>query len=609
MTRNLNDQTTHPAPPRLERFARGELDLKEIDEIQQHLAICDSCCHALEQIPDDSFLGLVRQAKPTFEHVVDNDGDANPTETALDVQDQTVFPPNDRATCEVPPELAGHPRYRILAKIGKGGMGDVYKAEHRLMHRTVALKVINHVLVNNPQAIERFRREVQAAASLTHPNIVSAYDAGQAGRAHFLAMEYVEGTDLAGIVKQRGPMSSEDACRLVRQAALGLDTAHQQGMIHRDIKPHNLMLATDGTLKILDFGLASLTADPVVGKGRKFLRGDLTTHSTVIGTPDYVAPEQADDAHGVDLRADIYGLGATFYFLLAGQPPFDDVAIKKWLEGNSRCEPQPIESLRGDLPEGLATVIHRMMAQDPNDRYERAMDVVHALEPYLAQSGKTGDIWEARPRDEKRRRDSGRSVSLAKWRMIAVTLVLVCSVVIAFLVVLKARTSGKPPQTRNPQAHTQAQTNQDLLDSSVEPTSISVAELSNTEYHATRIAASDQVTAVLDHEFAFDFRGGKFDSGVFIPLGINSLYGASLIKPESRGLRITIPKSQISTKQQMGFAPALEIHGDFDIAASYEILLTEANVTKPGTGPNLYLTCQGTRHSAGLRRTELRTRK
>ena len=198
---------------------------------------------------------------------------------------------------ELPAELQEHPRYRIVERIGSGGMGDVYRAEHRLMNRSVALKLINSQLVKHPLAVERFRREVQAAARLTHPNIVTAFDAEQAGDVHFLAMEFVEGTDLATVVQQRGALPVAEACDCILQAAEGLQHAHEKGMVHRDIKPHNLMLSPNGQVRILDFGLAGfatesaiLEVDTGVGTEGDTTPLHLTTFGSVMGTPDYIAP-------------------------------------------------------------------------------------------------------------------------------------------------------------------------------------------------------------------------------------------------------------------------------------------------------------------------------
>ena len=178
----------------------------------------------------------------------------------------------------LPPELVDHPRYRVVALIGAGGMGAVYKAEHRLMERTVALKVVNPAFIDNPAAVRRFQQEVKAAARLHHPNIVASHDADQAGSLHFLVMEYVEGRSLADYAQEKGPLPIPEACEYARQAALGLQHAHEHGLVHRDVKPHNLMRTPDGRIKILDFGLARLgqaaepRPEPSVADGRRRVR-------------------------------------------------------------------------------------------------------------------------------------------------------------------------------------------------------------------------------------------------------------------------------------------------------------------------------------------------
>ena len=602
----MNEPTTHPVSDRLVEFARGELELGEIEEIRKHLATCDSCCRALEQVPDDPLLVLVRQVRRASDEGVSGAG-----ETSLDSSDQLTIVTSDPLQVPIPVELVDHPRYRILQQIGQGGMGEVYKAEHRLMQRVVALKVINQILVNNQHAIERFRREVQAAASLSHPNIVSAYDAEQAGTVHFLAMEYVEGTDLARMVKERGPLPWEDACRLLRQAALGLDHAHQHGMIHRDIKPHNLMLAKDGTLKILDFGLASLAAEPVGGRATWPLAGGLTTHSTVIGTPDYISPEQADDAHAVDCRTDVYGLGATLYFLLTGQPPFNEASIRQWREGNERYAPLPIGSLRSDLPQGLAEAVGRMMAHDPSDRYDCALDVAHALEPYIGREAGEAEVSGGVLERENRPGLPESRAWISPWAVVVASLLVVALVATVGLLISRnsdsvrnARLSGPSMQPQPSIRPTTSLEPPSSFDKPVSPLPASVSKPPLTEYVTDRTVAKDPVTDPLGEEFVFNFRGKRFDTDIFVPLGINSLYGASLIRPEQRGLRIIVPKAQIAAKPRMGFAPALQILGDFDITAGYEILLPEARQAEPGIGPCLYICSEFTRCGASLRRTE-----
>jgi serine/threonine protein kinase len=297
----------------------------------------------------------------------------------------------------VPAELVGHPRYRVRRLIGRGGMGDVYEAEHRVMERSVALKVINHAYTANAAAVERFRREVRAAARLAHPNIVTAHDAEHAGDTLFLVTEYVEGVSLGRLVRERGPLPVAEACDYIRQAALGLQHAHERGMVHRDVKPENLMLTVRsdrihavvgtqpdesghyerGTVKILDFGLAVLTVE----------RGDgLTAEHAIMGTPEYMAPEQAENSHAADIRSDIYSLGCTLYVLLTGNVPYPaETPLLKILAHRDRPLPS-LRKARLDVPPELAAVVARMMAKKPKDRYQTPGEVAATLEPFTRVS-------------------------------------------------------------------------------------------------------------------------------------------------------------------------------------------------------------------------------
>ena len=283
----------------------------------------------------------------------------------------------------LPADLADHPRYRIVEQLGAGGMGVVYKAEHRLMERTVALKIISRGLVSDADAVERFRREVKAAARLSHPNIVTAHDAEQAGDTHFLVMEFVEGITLARLIEKRGVLPITYACHFLRQAALGLHHAHERGMVHRDVKPHNLMVTRKGQLKILDFGLARL-AGPAGGKATT---PDLTAADVVIGTPDFLAPEQARSAQSVDVRADLYSLGCTAYFLLTGRVPFPALTAIEKLYLHCKEEAEPVERLRPEVPPEVAAVVRKLMAKRPEDRYQTAAEVAVALAPFGRISG------------------------------------------------------------------------------------------------------------------------------------------------------------------------------------------------------------------------------
>jgi WD40 repeat protein len=362
--------TAHPAAEQLRAFGAGRLPPQDVAAVEEHLAGCDSCCRALEEGPADAFVERLSRAYAPL---------------AIATEGYVLGPPVELATTEgIPPELAQHPRYAVLGLLGQGGMGSVYLAEHRRMGRPVALKVIDPGLLRHDGALKRFQHEVRAAAQLHHAHIVAAYDADQAGDLHFLVMEYVEGQNLADYLAQRGPLEVAEACDVARQAALGLQHAHERGMVHRDIKPHNLMRVPSGQVKVLDFGLARLVAEPggAAAADRTATLLHLTGAGAVMGTADYIAPEQARDAHGADARADVYSLGCTLYHLLAGRPPFPEGTAAEKLNRHACEEPTPLAALRPEVPEGLAAVVGRMMAKRPEDRYPTAAAAAEALRPY-----------------------------------------------------------------------------------------------------------------------------------------------------------------------------------------------------------------------------------
>lgn len=296
---------------------------------------------------------------------------------------------------EIPPELVDHPRYRVMNLLGVGGMGVVYQAEHLMMGRIVALKMISMKYTANAKAVERFRREVRAAAKLTHPNIVTAYDADEAGGRHFLVMECVDGVSLDRLVNRRGPLPVANACQVIRLAALGLQHAHAKGMVHRDIKPQNIMVNRKGNVKILDFGLARLIVDSDVALDSEdgetpSANPAMTSASTVMGTPDYLAPEQARNSHDVDIRADIYSLGCTLYFALTGKPPFAQsrTAFDKVL-AHTQSEPPCLKQFRDDLPDGVLEIVAKMMSKTPADRYATPAEVATVLLPFTKAAPST----------------------------------------------------------------------------------------------------------------------------------------------------------------------------------------------------------------------------
>jgi WD40 repeat protein/serine/threonine protein kinase len=267
-------------------------------------------------------------------------------------------------------------QYVLLERLGEGGMGEVFKARHRKLGRLVALKIIRKDRLANDLAVKRFCREIQAAAHLEHPNVVRAYDADEADGTHFFAMEYVEGTDLAKLVKQHGPLPVGQACDCVRQAALALQHAFERGMVHRDIKPHNLLLAADGVVKVLDMGLARLSPEDADGVS-SFTT--LTQEGAVMGTPDFIAPEQAMDSHTADIRADLYSLGCTSYYLLTGCVPFPRGSALEKLLRHQTEEPRPVEGLRPEVPAAVAAVVRRLMAKRPQDRFQTPAELAAAV--------------------------------------------------------------------------------------------------------------------------------------------------------------------------------------------------------------------------------------
>jgi len=371
----VENEIEHPDAARLADFGLGKLSGDEAKQIEDHVAQCESCCHTLSSLGDDTFADLIRSSP--------NSGDpaGDPASgSAVNPREAATLPPVRAATSstdfELPDELSGHSRYRFLELVGTGGMGAVYKAEHRLMQRTVAVKVISGRLTHNAAAVERFRREVKAAARLSHPNIVTAYDSEQAGSLQLLVMEFVEGTNLAELIRDGRGLPVAQACDYIRQAAVGLQHAFEFGMVHRDIKPHNLMLTPTGQVKILDFGLAQLVGE-----------GDLTKEGSMMGTPDYMAPEQARDASQTDIRSDIYSLGCTLYALLTGQPPFPEGSEIVKAMAHIEREPKPVSEFRDDVPDELIVVLKRMTAKRPQDRYQTPAEAANALQPFLAASG------------------------------------------------------------------------------------------------------------------------------------------------------------------------------------------------------------------------------
>jgi hypothetical protein len=259
-------------------------------------------------------------------------------------------------------------------------MGTVFKARHVELGKLVALKVLPAGQMDEAR-VARFKNEIRALGRLEHPNVVAAHDAGEFRGVHFLVMDFVEGMDLARILECQASLSIPDACEAIRQAALGLQHAFERGLVHRDVKPSNLMLARGGRVQVLDLGLARSFAEAAADT--------LTARGVVLGTADYLAPEQWEHAHAADVRADVYSLGCTLYHLLAGQPPFADErhqSVLQKMRAHLETSPTPIRQLRPDVPAELAAILDRMLAKDPAARFQSPVEIAEALRPFTSGS-------------------------------------------------------------------------------------------------------------------------------------------------------------------------------------------------------------------------------
>lgn len=277
-------------------------------------------------------------------------------------------------------------QYVLLRLRGKGGLGKVFKAMHRTMNRVVALKVLAPQLIKTEKARDLFQREIVAVSRLIHPNIATAFDANTAGERCYLVMEYVNGPDLERMVRRQGPVRPPVACEIIRQAALGMQYAFEMGMLHRDIKPANILLqhgreqtGEHWTVKLVDFGLARVQA---VGAAAPVGLGTiLTRENTVMGTPDYLSPEQSRDLHQVDIRSDLYSLGCTFYFLMTGRTPFPGGTPLEKMIRHASEDPAAVESLCPGIAPEIAQVVRRLMSKRPEDRFQTPADLARALTP------------------------------------------------------------------------------------------------------------------------------------------------------------------------------------------------------------------------------------
>jgi Protein kinase domain/Domain of Unknown Function (DUF1080) len=387
----------HPPALHLAALALGKLKPDVAAKIQSHLDEGGDCRRYVTDTPREEMANIIGQArgKSTAKQNTQATGLSGtvvglptpplpPTlNTAAplappDSSPQSTPSPVAHAVSEseIPRDLFAQSKYRIVRVLGRGGMGTVYEAEHVRMKRPVAIKVVNPELVNHPQALLRFEEEIKAVASLDHANIARAFDAENIGSLQVFVMEFVRGQTLYDFLQSRGQLSVTDACRCVRQALIGLQHAHEQGLVHRDLKPQNLMLTRDtGQIKILDFGLAKAVSENRQSRS-------LTSTRATMGTYAYMAPEQALDAAKADIRADIYSLGCTLYYLIAGVLPFDYETDAKLLLAHQTERPCPLHELCPDVPEALSDLVARMLAKEPAERPQTPREAADALLPF-----------------------------------------------------------------------------------------------------------------------------------------------------------------------------------------------------------------------------------
>ncbi|MCL4206273.1 MAG: protein kinase [Pirellulaceae bacterium] len=374
-----------PSRQQLNEFLVGTLPPDDADTISAHLESCTTCQESLQTLDDgqDSLIGLLRQPAPRDEYaaepargrLVDAAKGLLAATAAGGGRTTTVVP--DDQTIAATTDLG---EYELFEKLGQGGMGAVYKARQKKLKRIVAIKLLPKERLADPKAVARFEREMEAVGAVDHPNIVRAMYAGEHDGTPYLAIEYVDGWSLTEVVTTLKTLPIADACELMRQAAIGLQHAHEKRLVHRDIKPSNLMLTREGTVKVLDLGLALLHTPASRG-------AEMTAAGSMMGTADYVAPEQVTDSHTVDIRADIYSLGCTLYKLLSGRAPFVGPEYKNDLikiMAHVQKTPPPIAQLRSDIPADLVAVLERMMAKDPAERYATPAEVAAALAPFAA---------------------------------------------------------------------------------------------------------------------------------------------------------------------------------------------------------------------------------
>ena len=383
-----------PSSEELSKYTLGTLREESVPGLQKHLDACPVCTETIQLLESqtDSFTGMLknRQAPPDLNLLNEEPFLSTVANLArMSIADSFIgsaLQPHltvSSTSNPVPQPGQKLGQYTLLEVVGEGGMGLVYRARQEKLNKTVALKLLSAARVHDPRMQVRFHREMWAAGTIDHPNVVRAFDADEVDGVHFLVMEFVDGVDLSAMLKQLGPLSVAHACSMIRMAAVGLSQIHQAGMVHRDVKPGNLMLSKEGQVKILDLGLALLNPS------HSPVDDDLSSASQLMGTVDYMSPEQADNTHEVDFRTDIYGLGATLFALLTGRSPLGDrqqTLMQKLSVLANEPAPSPLR-YRADIPEELAEFVTAMLNRDPSLRPASAAEVAVALEPYARNQG------------------------------------------------------------------------------------------------------------------------------------------------------------------------------------------------------------------------------
>ncbi len=383
-----------PAEEQLSSFSQGLLNEALMEHLSDHIEHCSDCEQTLRNLETIADGVILQLRQPPSENRFADEAEFQQRIAVVKAlgADCSISPVHESSSIGFLASLPQLREYELLSQIGQGGMGTVYKAIHQRLGKTVAIKLIAQHKVSNDAAIECFAREMKAIGQLEHPNLIRAHDAGEVDGRHFLVMEFLEGVDLSQLVRSLGPLPTAEACELIRQASLGLQYAHELGLVHRDIKPSNLMLTKDGQVKVLDLGLA------LFGEINRSAIGS-TAIQPIEGTIEYMAPEQVGATRSVDIRADVYSLGATLYRLLTSQVPIadtcDHTVIQKLTALVTR-KPTPITERRSDLPAALVTVIHKMLATDPRQRFSTPADVAHALQPFAAPADLSGLISSVR---------------------------------------------------------------------------------------------------------------------------------------------------------------------------------------------------------------------